>query len=150
MKGSRVAVLGLLALLTTGGPTLAMERWGRCVEVDARFHKIVVMQDGNKRHFPLRINADTIFVLRDGRTTPAAWFDLRQLENQRVYAIVEENPDHFITKIWLRPDLPPSLDPVNPGAGATHPKRAGLPLPEPASAPLKPQVEKPSDHNPSP
>lgn len=64
MKGSRIAAFGLLAMLAMNGPALAMERWGRCVEVDARFHKIVVMQDGNKRHFPLRINGDTIFVLQ--------------------------------------------------------------------------------------
>ncbi len=92
------------------------------MKVDTQFHKIVVMQDGNKRHFPLRINEQTIFVLRNGQTRPAAWFDIRQLEGQRVFAIVEENPDHFITKIWLRPDLPPSLDPVNPGAGVSKPQ----------------------------
>lgn len=75
---------------------------------------------------------------------PAAWFNIRQLENQRIYAIVEENPDHFISKLWLRPELPPSLDPVNPGAGTSYPERAGLPTrPKPSSTPTAPDDEKP-------
>ena len=58
--------------------------------------------------------------LRAARRPNRGELDLRQLEGTRIYAIVEENPEHFVTKLWLRPDLPPNRDPVNPGVGATH------------------------------
>jgi hypothetical protein len=120
MRATRLPIRGWLVGFTIvfafAAPGLAVERWGRVKSVDTRFQKFVVVQDGSKKEYEIRINSDTSYVMHDGRT--ALTYPLDELQGQRVYAIVEESPGHYASKIWLRPDVPPERDPVNPGVGA--------------------------------
>lgn len=108
----------LVAILALTGPATAMEHWGRVKSVDTRFGIIKLVQDGNNRTYQIRPYAETIFVMLDGTTMQG--IDIRQLEGKRIYAIVEENPEAYVTKLWIRKDVPPERDPVNPGVGASR------------------------------
>ncbi len=112
--GAGCAVLLVMAAL----PAPAVEMWGRVKSIDARFQKITLIQDGNNRAYEIRLYPETIFVMVDGTTREN--LDIHALEGQRIYSIVEENPEHYVTKLWIRKNVPPELDPVNPGVGASR------------------------------
>ncbi len=108
------------ALFTMAGPAGAAERWGKVESIDLRFRKFSLVQEGTGKSYEIRIMPDTVLVLRDGRTTMGS-VDLTRLQGHRVFATVEENPSHYAMKIWIRPDVPPEKDPINPGVGSVLP-----------------------------
>jgi hypothetical protein len=108
----------LVALLIMAGTAPAYERWGKVKSIDVRFNKVTMIQDGNNRSYETGLYPETIFVLLDGTTMEN--LDIHQLEGKRIFALVEENPEHYVTKLWIRKDVPPELDPVDPGVGASR------------------------------
>lgn len=120
-SSARGLAAGLLALIALAAPAAAMEQWGRVRSVDCRFGSFDLLQDGNYKVYRIRVGPDTVFVTIDGRVL--THMDLRELDGKRVFAIVEENSNHFADKVWVRADLAPEADPVNPGVGSVVPAR---------------------------
>lgn len=118
---ARGLAASLLALLVVASPAAAMEQWGRVRSVDCRSGSFDLLQDGNDKVYRIRVGPDTVFVTIDGRVLTRV--DLRELDGKRIFAVVEENSNHFADKVWIRADLAPEADPINPGVGATVPAR---------------------------
>lgn len=112
----RTLGLGLAALLVMAAPALAIERWGKVESIDPEFQKFTLVQEGSEKVYTIRIGPDSSLEYQDRRVVPLV--DVRQIANHRVFAIVEENVSHYAEKVWIRPDVAPDQDPINPGVGA--------------------------------
>ncbi len=112
----RTLGLGLAALLVMAAPALAIERWGKVESIDREFQKFALVQEGSEKKYTIRIGPDSVLAYQNGRVVPLV--DVRQIENHRIFAIVEENVSHYANKVWIRPDVAPNQDPINPGVGA--------------------------------